>query len=157
MAEYEINLVRRNVPSGLTEEEQKAYDVPIHADTILFRYAAYGLDGIIKGYGNELEHDVQGSNFIIKSGMAVIQGNTIEVLGSGVTINTAGYSTDRNWLVYIEISRAIADTESAKIIAISQSGLLFPTMPIGDDLTVNPQGIARVELYRFRTKGAIEV
>lgn len=146
--DYDIKLIRRHMPSDTPDDEKFNYFIPVNADASLLRYGTYGLDGIIKGYGNELNYEKQGQNFIIKSGKAVIMGDTVEVGGQGVVIDTGTPLVLTLYTVYIEINRTVMNNEFAKIKVLTTTGDTYLTVS-GDDLTVNPQGIARKEIYRF--------
>lgn len=150
-----ITLERRNMPDGLTDEQKAEYRVPIEADADLFRYATYGLDGIIKDFGDEFGYTAIGQNFTVKSGKAAINGRTAVVPSSGKTFAVGTSATNTYWLVYIEINMSRTSSETAELIAVSQVGA-YPTIQPGEDLTINPTGIARRELYRFTaTSGVI--
>lgn len=140
-----ITLERRNMPDGADVAE---YRVPIEADADLFRYATYGLDGIIKGFGDEFSWHVTGSNFEIGSGKAAINGRTA-ITNTTKTFNVGTSSTNYFWVIYIEINMSIASEEKAELVAAYQTGV-YPVITNGEDLTNNPFGVARRELYRFQ-------
>lgn len=150
----QITLERRNMPDGLSDAEKQSYRVPIEADADLFRYATYGLDGIIKGFGDEFESSVTGQNFFVKSGKAIINGRTAVVPSAGKVFNVGTSSTTMYWVIYIEINMSVSSQETAYLVAVSQQSL-YPIIDKGDDLTVNQYGVARRELYRIRAASGL--
>ena len=146
-----IKLIRRTVPFGTSEQDKIAYNIPVYADEINFRYAFNGIDGIIKGYGNELNHIVVGNNFNIGNGMGVVDGAAFEITGSGFSYNAPISSALQSIFIYIEIDKRQIGNESANII-----GYTTPqNIPANEDLTINPNGFARRLLYTFSVQNGI--
>ena len=119
-------------------------------DSRMTRFAYGGIDGVVKGYGNELAHNINGSTFVLRSGCIVLQGWEVMVdsweLDLSTVVNTQ-YHT-----VYLEVNIA---SETAEIKSSYQTGS-FPTINSGNDLTTYPNGTARLPLYTFTvTSGRI--
>ena len=128
-------------------------NVTNHDDARMARYAYSGYDGYIKGVGDEIGHEINGANFVVQSGVIVLQGWEVEIDANGVTIvASASVAQKEYYSVYLEVNCA---TDSAEIKAMTaQTG--FPEISAGDDLTANTIGTARLLLYHFiATSGAI--
>lgn len=123
-------------------------------DCRLFRYACGGYDGIVKGFGNELNYEISGSNFIVKSGEFVIDGWQGKVDGSGVSIAVDNLGGIQYYVVYAEIDLSVSANQKAEIKATYNTAY-YPTISRGDDLTTTPSGVARIELYRFEASSGI--
>lgn len=124
-----------------------------HDDARMARYAYGGYDGYIKGVGDEIGHETNGANFIVKSGVIVLQGWEVEIDANGVTIAASASVAEKEYYsVYLEVNCA---TDSAEIKS-STGRTGFPEVASGDDLTANTIGTARLLLYHFTaTSGAI--
>jgi len=121
-------------------------------DIRMCRYAYGNQNGYIAGRGSECAYEIDGLNFKIKSGELVLQGVASEVDSSGVTLTVDNIGTLRYYSVYYEVNFS---TESVKI-DFTYSTYGYPEISAGDDLTANPIGIAKLELYRFKaTSGVI--
>lgn len=117
-------------------------------DCRLLRYACGGYDGVVKDYGNELNYEISGSNFTIKSGEFVIDGWQGKNDGNGVTIQVDNLSGVQYYVVYAEIDLSISENQKAEIKATYNTAY-YPTITKGDDLTTTPSGVARLVLYKF--------
>ena len=124
-----------------------------HDDARMARYAYGGYNGYIKGVGDEIGHETNGANFIVKSGVIVLQGWEVEIDANGVTIAASASVAEKEYYsVYLEVNCA---TDSAEIKS-STGRTGFPEVASGDDLTANTIGTARLLLYHFTaTSGAI--
>lgn len=120
-------------------------------DARIFRYALGGQNGFIKDYGSELDYTIDGSTFIINKGIAVLQGYEIEVDSSGWSVYVGTSPTKHYFVVYCEINLA---AQTAEIKSVTDIGR-YPSISIGDDLTSNTDGIARMELYRFTAESGL--
>ena len=114
-------------------------------DARAFRYAYGNQNGFVKGQGFELEHEINGLEFKIKSGEIVLQGYASVVDSAGITITIDSISQLRYFVVYYEVNLALQTTE----IKATFSTSTYPTISAGDDLNTNPTGIARLSIYRF--------
>lgn|SRR5574344_291224 len=123
-------------------------------DCRLFRYACGGYDGIVKGFGNELNYEISGSNFIVKSGEFVIDGWQGKIDGSGVSIAVDNLGGVQYYVVYAEIDLSVSANQKAEIKATYNTAY-YPTISRGDDLTTTPSGVARIELYRFEASSGV--
>lgn len=123
-------------------------------DSRLFRYACGGYDGVVKNYGNELNYEITGSNFKVKSGEFVIDGWQGDVDGNGVTIQVDNLGGIQYYVVYAEIDLSVSANQKAEIKAIYNTAY-YPTISRGDDLTTTPSGVARLELYRFEASSGV--
>ena len=119
-------------------------------DSRMTRFAYGGIDGVVKGYGNELAHNITGSTFILRSGCIVLQG--WEVLVDSWELDLSTVVNTQYHTVYLEVNIA---SETAEIKSSYQTGS-FPTINSGNDLTTYPNGTARLPLYTFTvTSGRI--
>ena len=114
-------------------------------DARLARYALGGQNGYIKDYGFELDHEIIGSTFKIKKGIAVLQGYEIEVDTNGWELEIDSVPSLRYYTVYCEINLA---TQTAEIKSMYDTAG-YPAITAGDNLTSNTDGTARMVLYRF--------
>lgn len=122
-------------------------------DIIPFRYAYGDQNGYVIGRGLELRGEPIGLTFIINSGRVVLNGVETEVDPNGVSFSIDNASEKRYYSVYYEVNLA-TQTTAIKLSNYSTNG--YPTIESGDDLTINPGGIAKLELYRFTaTNGVI--
>lgn len=123
-------------------------------DSRLFRYACGGYDGVVKNYGNELNYEITGNNFKVKSGEFVIDGWQGDVDGNGVTIQVDNLGGIQYYVVYAEIDLSVSANQKAEIKAVYNTAY-YPTISRGDDLTTTPSGVARLELYRFEASSGV--
>ena len=122
-------------------------------DIIPFRYAYGDQDGYVIGKGNEISHTIDGSTFRINSGRIVLQGVETDIDANGVSFTIDNASETRYFVVYYEVNLA-TQTTSIKLSSYDTMG--YPNIDLGDDLTANSSGIARLPLYRFTaTSGVI--
>lgn len=122
-------------------------------DIIPFRYAYGDQDGYVIGKGNEISHTIDGSTFRVNSGRIVLQGVETDIDANGVSFTIDNASETRYFVVYYEVNLA-TQTTAIKLSNYDTAG--YPTIDLGDDLTVNSSGIARLPLYRFTaTSGVI--
>ena len=82
-------------------------NVQIGDDVRAFRYAYGDQNGYIKGKGTECGYEVNGLNFIIKSGEIVINGYASEVDANGVTLTIDNIATKRYYSVYYQVNLAL--------------------------------------------------
>lgn len=122
-------------------------------DIIPFRYAYGDQDGYVIGKGTEISYTIDGNTFRINSGRVVLQGVETDIDANGVSFTIDNASETRYFVVYYEVNLA-TQTTAIKLSTYSTSG--YPTIDVGDDLTANSSGIARLPLYRFTaTSGVI--
>lgn len=122
-------------------------------DIVPFRYAYGDQNGYVIGKGNEISHTIDGSTFRVNSGRVVLQGVETDIDANGVSFTIDNASETRYFVVYYEVNLA-TQTTSIKLSNYDTVG--YPNIELGDDLTANSSGIARMELYRFTaTSGAI--
>lgn len=121
-------------------------------DIIPMRYAYGGQNGYVLGKGTEISNTVNGTNFVINSGRLILQGVECDIDASGVTITIDNIATKRYYVVYLQVNLA---TNKA-IIDSEYDTADYPAIDLGDDLTENNTGTARMVLYRFTaTNGVI--
>ena len=122
-------------------------------DIIPFRYAYGDQNGYVIGRGLELKAEPNYLTFRINSGRVVLNGVETEVDPNGVSLTIDNASEKRYYSVYYEVNLA-TQTTAIKLSNYSING--YPVIESGDDLTINPSGIAKLELYRFTaTNGVI--
>ena len=130
-------------------------NVQNYDDSRLLRYATNGYNGVVKGYGNQCSYEIDGSNFIVKSGEFVIDGWQGDIDGAGMTITVDNLSGVQYYVVYAEIDLSVNNNQKAEIKATYNTAY-YPDIQKGDDLTTNYSGIARMVLYKFEaTNGVI--
>ena len=136
----------------LIRQESETPNVSNHDDTRMVRYAYGGYDGFIKDRGLEIGHAVNGTSFVVQSGVINLQGWEVEVDANGVSISTsASVANKLYYSVYLEVNCA---TETAEIKSVTDHAG-FPDIPASDDLTANTIGTARLLLYHFTATGGI--
>lgn len=121
-------------------------------DIIPFRYAYGNQDGYVIGKGNEISHTIDGNTFRVNSGRVVLQGVETDIDANGVSFTIDNASETRYFSVYYEVNLA-TQTTAIKLSSYSTSG--YPVINVGDDLTANSSGIARIELYRFTVASGV--
>ena len=114
-------------------------------DARMIRYAYGGQDGYVKNKGSEIGYQIDGSTFRVTSGVVSLQGYESEVDAGGVEISTAGASSMRYFNVFYEVNLA---TQTTSIKSAYSTGT-YPSFDVGDDLTQNSTGTARLLLYTF--------
>lgn len=122
-------------------------------DIIPFRYAYGNQNGYVIGKGTELSYTINANTFRVNSGRVVLQGVESDVDANGVELVVDIASETRYYVVYYQVNLA---TNSTNILLSNYDTAGYPTIDLGDDLTVNSSGIARLPLYRFSvTNGTI--
>lgn len=121
-------------------------------DIIPFRYAYGDQNGYVIGKGQELSYTINGRDFRVNSGRVVLSGVESDVDANGVTFTIDNASETRYYVVYYQVNLA---TNTTNILLSNFSTTGYPIIDIGEDLTVNPSGIARMELYRFTTSNGV--
>ena len=119
-------------------------------DARALRYAYGNQKGYVIGRGSEIDYET-GASFTVKSGELVIDGYSLVIDASGVDIEIDTVSTNRFYSVWYEVNLALDKGE----IKASYSTSTYPAVASGDDLTVNPTGIARLEIYRFTAQNGV--
>lgn len=136
----------------LIRQDSDTPNVTNHDDARMVRYAYGGYDGFIKDRGLEIGHAVNGTSFIVQSGVINLQGWEVEIDANGVSIPTsASVANKLYYSVYLEVNCA---TDTAEIKSLTDHAG-FPDIPASDDLTQNTIGTARLLLYHFTATGGI--
>ena len=136
----------------LIRQESETPNITNYDDARMARYAYGGYDGYVKSRGTEIASEVNGTTFVVKSGVLVLQGWETEIDANGVSISvTAADASLRYTVVYLEINRA-ADTVQIKTLSDTAG---YPQIPESDDLTNNVIGTARLPLYRFTAQSGV--
>lgn len=120
-------------------------------DIIGLRYAYGNQNGFIIGKGNEISYTLNGSTLTINSGRMVLNGVECDIDANGVAITIDNVATKRYYTVYLQVN---LNTNSASILSSYATGD-YPTISAGDDLTANPTGTARMELYHFTAQNGV--
>lgn len=116
------------------------------------RYAYGNQNGYVISKGQECSYTINGSNFKINSGRLVLQGVECDIDANGVNVIIDNVSTTRYYSIYLQVNLALNET---KILAQYDTAT-YPNIDIGNDLTQNTTGTARMELYHFKaTSGVI--
>ena len=121
-------------------------------DFVGLRYSYGNQNGFVAGKGTECSYSINGSKFRINSGRLVLQGIECDIDANGVELQIDDVSTTRYFTVFLQVKLALNE---AKIFA-KYDAAAYPTIEIGDDLTQNTSGVARLPLYQFMaTNGEI--
>lgn len=120
-------------------------------DIVPMRYAYGNQNGYVIGKGNEISNTVNGLNFTVNSGRLVLQGVECDIDAVGVTITIDNIATKRYYVIYLQVNLGL---NTAQILS-SYDTATYPTIDIGDDLTENTTGVARLPLYRFTATSGI--
>lgn len=128
----------------LIRESSDAPNITNKDDVRMSRYA-YGSNGVIRNFGQELSHSIDGSTFKINSGLIVLDGWEVVVDEAGWSIDFSSLSGGPvyRYTIYLEID---ASTEIASIKYLYYIGD-YPAIDKGDDLTQIPNGTARLVLF----------
>lgn len=128
----------------LVRQSSNTPNISNRDDACMARYAYGGFNGVVKNFGQELSLTAGNGSVTLNSGRAVIQGWEIDIESETLSIPA---STGTEYIhVYIELNLLL---EEAQLKTVS-SGLntAFP-LSLGDDLTQNTSGTARLPLHRF--------
>ena len=120
-------------------------------DIVPMRYAYGNQNGYVIGKGNEISNSVSGLNFTVNSGRLVLQGVECDIDATGVTITIDNIATKRYYTVYLEVNLGL----NTATIKDEYDTATYPTIDVGDDLTENSTGIARLPLYQFTATSGI--
>lgn len=124
-------------------------------DARIMRYAVNNRDGIVRGYGKELELKFESNFCVVQNGEFIIDGWQVRVSEVGETIP---FQTNATYYckIYVEIDLRVNDEQKAAILTeYSLSQELNPTIDTGDDLTKNPNGAARRLLYYIKVTNGV--
>lgn len=114
-------------------------------DIIPMRYAYGGQNGYVINKGAEISYSISGLNFTVNSGRLVLQGVECDIDASGITLSLDNIETKRYYIIYLQVNLA---TSVVNILSTYDTAQ-YPTLDLGDDLTQNSSGTARMPLYRF--------
>lgn len=118
-------------------------------DIIPMRYAYGNQNGYVIGKGTELSHTINGLIFTINSGRIVLQGVESDIDANGYDLTIDNVANKRYFSVYYEVNLGT----NTVVIDSRNDSAGYPDLDIGQDLTENSSGVARLELYRFETQG----
>lgn len=136
----------------LIRQDSQTPNVTNHDDARMARYAYGGYNGYVKDRGQEIGYAIDGANFVVQSGVLVLQGWEVEVDANGVSLPVSASVSQRQYFtVYLEVNCA-ADTAEIKS-TYDQYG--YPVIAAGDDLTKNTIGTARMTLYTFSAASGV--
>lgn len=122
-------------------------------DIVPFRYAYGDQNGYVINKGSQISYTIDGNIFKVNSGRVVLQGVETDIDANGISFTIDNVAETRYYCIYYEVNLATQKT-AIKLSAYSTND--YPVIDIGDDLTANPSGIGRLELYRFTaTSGVI--
>ena len=137
----------------LIRENSNTPNVTNMDDVRMVRYAYGGYNGFVKGKGRELACEANGTTLTVNSGVIVMQGWEVEVDSNGwsmqVGVNDA---TKRYYTVYCEVNLTVNAKVSIKSV---MDTVAYPNVKMGDDLTKDTNGVARIELCRFTAQSGI--
>ena len=120
-------------------------------DIVPMRYAYGNQNGYVIGKGTEISNTVAGLNFTVNSGRLVMQGVECDIDATGVTITIDNIATKRYYTIYLEVNLGL----NTATIKDEYDTATYPTIDVGDDLTENTTGVARLPLYRFTATSGI--
>ena len=132
----------------LVRKESETPNIQNVEDIIGLKYAGNGVNGVVKNYLNQMSYEINGRDFKVRSGEAIIDGWQVKVDAEGATVSVNNTSNTEYCVVYIEVDLTIADNKQAYLKLVYDSAL-FPQLDTGDNISVIHTGIARMELYRF--------
>jgi hypothetical protein len=112
-------------------------------DARMIRFAYGGLDGVVRGFGKELSHDIIGSRLRLNNGCVVLQG--WEVMVDSWELDVSTVISTQYYTIYLEVDVA---SELATIKSTYQL-TDYSVIDKGNDLTNLTTGIARLPLYTF--------
>ena len=122
-------------------------------DAKMVRYAYGGFDGVVKNVGSELDYSATGGNFTINSGRIVLQGWEVDVSDEGWNLSILNATGYFYYSIYLEINLITETADIKSTYAVAS----YPEIDKGDDLTENSEGIARLLLYKVKSRsGAID-
>lgn len=135
------------MPVRLIRENSDTPNITNRDDARMIRYAYGGQNGFVKGRGAELSHTVNGNVFTINSGLINLQGWEVEIDSNGwSTTLSASDAAIKYCAVYCEVNLSLGGSAKIDLMTALND---YPAVPEGDDLTENPNGTARLVLYRF--------
>lgn len=132
----------------LVRKESETPNILNSDDIMGFKYGTNGINGVVKNYQNELGHEINGKDFKIRSGEAIIDGWQVKIDADGATITPNNTTNKEYYSVYLEIDLSVSDDKKASIKA-AVDPIQCPLVEKGDDISVSHSGVARMELYRF--------
>lgn len=136
----------------LIRKDSETPNVTSHDDARMVRYAYGGQDGFVKNRGSEIGYTINGTSFVIGSGVLVLQGWEVEIDANGVSVPISGSVSGRQYYsVYLEVN---CGTDTASIKSIYTT-IAYPNIPASDDLTKDTTGAARLLLYRFMVASGV--
>lgn len=132
----------------LIRQQSDTPNVTNKDDVRMIRYAYGNYNGVVKGFGSELEstYDNAIRKFRIGSGRVVLHGWEVDIDEGGWEMTLSLPSGTQYYTVYLEVN---ALTETAKIKTVYNSYASYPEPDLGDDLTQIPTGTARLILFQF--------
>lgn len=138
----------------LVRESSDVPNISNKDDVTMIRYAYGGYNGVVQGFGNELNYDASVTGeFRIQSGRVVLDGWEVDILSNGWAITDLLTSGNYFYVFYLQVD---ALNETATIN--SMYGLsAYPDINEGDDLTEVPNGIARLPLYKLELNNGVVV
>lgn len=125
-------------------------------DFMPIRYAYANQNGYVLGYGgigtglDTNAYSINGNYFIINSGRLVLQGVETDVKNEHTIVIDIN-ATKRYYAVYLQVNLATNTSE----ILINYDTAGIPSIDIGDDLTINSVGTARMVLFTFEATNGI--
>lgn len=120
-------------------------------DIVGLRYAYGNQNGYVKDKGNEISYSVNGSTFRINSGRLVLQGVEVDIDANGIDLTVDNFATKQFYSVYLTVNLGLNSVQIQT--TVDTAG--YPEIDLGDDLTKNTNGIARLELYRFTAQNGL--
>lgn len=135
----------------LVRQSSDTPNISNHDDTCMVRYAYGGYNGIVKNFGAEITASIDTTNrtITLHRGRVVLYGWEVDIDTEILTIPSSVDALRYDFL-YLEINLLQESTE----LKIVRSAENVEPLSIGDDLTTNPSGIARIALYSWHINGA---
>lgn len=132
----------------LVRESSDTPNITNKDDTIAFRYAYGGYNGVVRHLGNECGYIAENGIFKVLDGRLVIDGWEIDIDPLGWQIDFSNVIGVQYNSIYAEINVLLESVE----IKATKSATTYPTIDSGDDLTEMPSGTARLLLYNVKVE-----
>ena len=133
----------------LVREASDTPNISNRDDACMVRYAYGGYDGIVENFGQQLSASIGSGRVAINSGRIVLQGWEVDVETENISVpaSTTGSVYEH---LYLELNLLL---EEARLLTVRSTTQAFP-INLGDDLTQNTSGTARLPLYRWSVSGS---
>lgn len=124
----------------LVRQSSDAPNVTNRDDACMARYAYNGRNGIVQNFGKECSAEIGSGTLTLNSGRIVLQGWEVDIEREILSV----YASSATYAyIYLQVNLLL---EEASLNIIYSQDTVFP-LDLGEDLTHNPSGTARLVLY----------